>query len=550
MNKLIYCMMASLLVLTACFEDEGNYDYAETNPPQWLVDYTQPTPFVCYQDGEIVLDASSMFTWGEDSLKRSQEVTYEWVINGTKIGEGTRVVVGTDELMEKCGIEDYSGDTGTYGSFNIIEKSTGVKYMAEVIVWCYSRYSSGNWIILTDNNGKAGLSAIRDFTSIKNGVQVTEYETILDAYGDANNGDAIQGKPIGLNKAVDKHISVDGSITVITDQGAYELRSSDMELYDMIDGDQFLNGLPANFQLVARADHDGTDILQPATFLASADGALYTRVMSKNYLGGKYLSEPYYLDEKGYKVTKFGNAMFNNMIPCYDEKNRRILLASVELQQVSEESQVSVARMVALSGEPTFGAPVGNFPEGTEMLYIGLNTFYTMSGQLVFLCIYNAPGAVGTQFRHFAVYTTGLTANQNPFHFVNSELMISQHLDSSSCFLSSGNWRNIATCQTAARTIFYTIGNEVTYFLYPGTLSAPQQKKLSLPEVTSPITCLTMSYALCNQLFVGCENGDVFIYDITVYDAPKLLYKTNVGGKVFKVRQLGSQTPSSDKFND
>ena len=73
---------------------------------------------------------------------------------------------------------------------------------------------------------------------------------------------------------------------------------------------------------------------------------------------------------------------------------------------------------------------------------------------------------------------------------------------------------------------------------------------MSLPDVTSPITYLTLAYYDCNQLFVGCENGDVLIYDITTYDLPILLFKGNVGAKVFKVRQLGQQSPSNDKFND
>lgn len=53
MNKLVYSLLASLLVLTACFEDEGNYDYREMNPPRWLVDNTQPSRYYAYQGYDV-----------------------------------------------------------------------------------------------------------------------------------------------------------------------------------------------------------------------------------------------------------------------------------------------------------------------------------------------------------------------------------------------------------------------------------------------------------------------------------------------------------------
>lgn len=554
MKRLIYSLLASLFVLTACFEDEGNYDYAETNPPHWLINYTQPTYFVGYQNGNITLDGTSFFTWDADSLKRSEEVRYEWIVNEKLVAEGIKVTLGTEELMEKAGIEKYSGSMGTYGTFNVVEKSTDVKYMAKIMVYCNPKYSSENWIVLTEKNEKVGLAAIRNFATIENGAQVTKYEIIENAYEEANNGESIPGKPIGMNWALDKHIGQNGSITVITDQGGYELNAEDLSFYAKIDDEQFLNGTPSNFELVARADHDGTDMYQPATFLASSDGQIYTRVMSKNYLGGKYLSEPYFVDEKGYRVSKFGNALFNGMIPCYDEKNRRILIATVNLQEVSvgeDKLLISQPKIVALSGTPQYGAPVGQFPEGTEMLYIGLNKFTTMNGQMVFVCIYNEPGKAGTQLKHFSVYTTGLTANLSAFQFAFVDINMPEHLDASTCIVSSGSNRIPQTAQLAARSIFYSIGSEVYCIQYAASyLSGYQKKKMALSDITSPITYMTIAYYDCDQLLVGCENGDVLIYDIKSYDLPILLFKGNVGGKVLKVRQLGSQSPQNDKFNN
>ena len=555
MNKLTYSLLTSLLVLTACFKDEGNYDYRTMNAPSWLVDNMQPSDFNAYQGMDVTLDGSRLFTWDTDSLARSEEVTYEWVVNGNTVAEGLRVTMSTDELMEKAGVTECSGAMGTFGTFNIVEKSTGVKYMAEILLWFYPKFSSGNWIMLVDDDGKTRVSAICDFATIENGQTVTSYELVQDAYAESNDGSSIPGKPLTMNWAYDRHVGQNGSITVITDEGGFQLDAEDMSLYGKIEGDEFLDGTPANFQLVARADYDATENCPPATFLATADGQLYTRLMSENYLGGKYLSEPYYVDEKGYKVTKFGNANYNNMIPCYDEKNRRIMVASVERSQVGED-YTSVFRpvIVPLSGTPAYGAPANCFPEGTEILYIGMNRYYPslLGSNMVFVCLYNEPGVAGTQLKHFAVYTTGLGLNTGALYFQWADFTVPELLDSSSCILSSGSNRTPATCKVAARTIFFTKGNEVRYFLYEGSLNLINvyYRTMPLKEVTSQITSISLAVYDCNQLFVGCENGDVFIYDITSYDFPRLLYKGNVGGKVLNVRQLGLRSPGCDSFNN
>ena len=409
--------------------------------------------------------------------------------------------------MEKAGVTECSGAMGTFGTFNIVEKNTGVKYMANILVWFNPKYSDGNWVLLVDDNGKARVSVVREYSKSENGQIVSEYDLVQDAYAESNDGSSIPGKPLTMNWAYDRHVGQNGSITVITDEGGFQLNAEDMSFYGKIEGEEFLDGTPANFQLVARADYDATENRQPATFLATADGQLYCRLMSGNYLGGKYLTEPYFVDEKGYKVTKFWNTNYNDMIPCYDEKNRRVMIASVEMTQV---------------------------------------------GNMVFVCLYNEPGVATTQLRHFAVFMRGLGLNTSAFHFSAADMQIPELLDSSSCILSSGSNRTPATCKMVARTIFFTKGNEVRYFLYDGSgLSiGVKYRTMPLTEVTSPITSISLAVYNCDQLFVGCENGDVLVYDITSYDFPRLLYKGNVGGKVLNVRQLGLRSPGCDSFNN
>ena len=71
-------------------------------------------------------------------------------------------------------------------------------------------------------------------------------------------------------------------------------------------------------------------------------------------------------------------------------------------------------------------------------------------------------------------------------------------------------------------------------------------EKLPLEGITSKITFITydretayvdvMDYP---HLIVGCENGDILIYNVVDLPAPRFLKKYNVGGKVVSIKQLG-----------
>lgn len=559
MKKLIYILLASMFLMTSCFSDEGNYDYEEMNPPHWLISSTAPVSIVARQGQEAVFDATKYFVWDTDSATREQEVRYEWVVNNKVIGEGKVVKISTEDLMKEIGVTEYTS-SNIYGTFNVIEKSTGVKYMGKIQVWIYPKYSEDNWIIMTDQGGKPGISAIRQQYASDN--SVSGYELIQDAYDPSDGGVVLQGKPLSMNWAYDKHVSSQGSITVVTDHAGYELKATDLSYYGQINGDEFLDGTPANFSLVARADCDGNSQAQPATFLASKDGQVYTRVMSLNYLGGKYLSEPYYVDEKGYRITKFGNTLYGTpMIPCYDEKNRRIMIASVLTEQKTNSNGdrffVSTTRMMPLT-ESSYYIPVQNMPEGTKVLYLGLTNHlpnYTR-GCLHFTMFYNLPNESQTSVTDFAVYTNTSNTNSNDYFSNSFYLENVPKLDSLSCILSSGatSRSGYPSTDIAGRTTYYTVNNEIYYVQRIAyDMWGKEFKKFELPQgvtITSRITCLALSYLYCNELIVGCENGDLFIFDISSLNAPKLVFKTNLGGKVMAARQLGERRATSDKFNN
>lgn len=547
MKKITYLLLGVLLCLTSCFEDEGNYDYSKTNPPHWLNASSVPS-FYAYDAREVTLVGENLFVWDTDSLQRAEEVTYEWEVNNKIVGEGINLTIDTRELMSRAGIKSFtvSGHGGTYGTFNIVEKSTGVKYMKKFQVFFYPRYSSGDWIMMIDKNNTTKLDVL---------ISGSKYTLVENAYEETNSNQSIPGKPVSMAWAYDKHIGTQGSITVITDECAYELNAEDLVYYsDLTDPVHYLEGVPAGLKPVQRVDIDPAreNLSSPATFLLSEDGKLYTRVMSPNYLGGKFLTEPYEIDDKGYDIKFFGNAMYTGIVPGYDEKNRRFVMAAVvEVVSGSQETQEILyqTKVAGMEGTPAYGSQVCDFPEGTEILYIGPANHLKNATQ-VFACVSNQPGSSVTHVADLLVYPSTLTPDLGKWTLNSFDLPIK--LDEKSQIITSGNSRTSAAAQTMARTMLYTKGNKVYYaqrnawasFYLDVTFG-----EVAVSEVTSDICYMSVAYYDMNKLFLACENGDIFIYDITNLKYPSLEYQGNVGGKVIETRQLGMHTSTSDKLN-
>ena len=50
------------------------------------------------------------------------------------------------------------------------------------------------------------------------------------------------------------------------------------------------------------------------------------------------------------------------------------------------------------------------------------------------------------------------------------------------------------------------------------------------------------------HLVIGCENGDILVYDADELQNPTLKKKLNVGGKVVSIKQLGLIRASVDMY--
>lgn len=552
----LYIILFLFGLLTGCFEDEGNYSYEEINPPLWSDNFNTSSPkrILAYAgDGEVMeFRGSKMFTWETDSAMRADEVRYEWKIKGVVISEELDFDMPTDEVVKKIGLTRYSNDMGEWGTFSVIEKKTGITFPARLFVYFYPPFAPDDWFILSENGDKSKVSVISPRTVSENGKNTVNYKLKEDVYATINGHD-IPGKPKDLVMETSRDVSAGGACVILTDQVAYEVNVQNMMKVDEVK-DQFLDGAPADFKIAAmreKAPSSPSFGEGSASFIVTEDGRLFTRMRSANYLVGKYLTEPYYIDAKGYEITMLGHSTYGQNIPCYDAKNRRVVMATTWREDVGEDmyNKTSVYKTRVIPLKSHVNVPVSGFAEGTEMLYLSQKNHISWGftgTSLLFTAYYNEPGADGTIIGDF-----GFDNRSAAFKYAGLErkLTLPVKLDASSVFLVSSNYRSSTYAEDAKYRDFYSVGNELYFVQRAADWMDTSVRFLKFnATIPSKITSLAYAFFDLDQLWIGCEDGTIQAYDIRNINSPVLLFEKNVGGKVASIKQIGWHTTSHDWY--
>lgn len=552
----LYIILFLFGLLTGCFEDEGNYSYEEINPPLWSDNFNTSSPkrMSGYAgDGEVMkFRGSKMFTWETDSAMRAEEVRYEWKIKGVVISEELDFDMPTDEVVKKIGLTRYSNDVGEWGTFSVIEKKTGITFPARLFVYFYPPFAPDDWFILSENGDKSKVSVISPRTVSENGKNTVNYKLKDDIYATINGHD-IPGKPKDLVMETSRDVSAGGACVILTDQVAYEVNVQNMMKVDEVK-DQFLDGAPVDFKIAAmreKAPSSPSFGEGSASFIVTEDGRLFTRMRSANYLVGKYLTEPYYIDAKGYEITMLGHSTYGQNIPCYDAKNRRVVMATTWREDVGEDmyNKTSVYKTRVIPLKSHVNVPVSGFAEGTEMLYLSQKNHISWGftgTSLLFTAYYNEPGADGTIIGDFGFDNRSASFQSNGFE---RWFRLPVKLDASSVFLVSSNYRSSEYAEDAKYRDFYSVGNELYFVQRPDFYFDFSMRVVKFnATIPSKITSLAYAFFDLDQLWIGCEDGTIQAYDIRNINSPVLLFEKNVGGKVASIKQIGWHTTSHDWY--
>jgi hypothetical protein len=543
-------------MLASCFSDEGNYEYESLKPPTWLDNFmNRPIQVLVYGGRNVKLDGSRYFNWGKlDSLQRSQEVRYEWRMNGKVFSDQLKEEMTTDEFLKRMGLEEMPVKEQS-GDFSIIEKSSGVTFKVKCTLFFKPAIGGGDFVVYSakspteTNVGK--LTVFRLVYINEKGRLKQNYDFGRYVLND------IPGTPKTLDVAVAKNVGAAGSLTVITEEGDATVYNAGNLKKEWELSSQFADGIPDNFKVSGRKDQEDGGLNTPAsTWVVTKDGRLFSRQFGKNYLGGKFLSEPYYIDSLGYKITKFGHTNWGvTNIPCYDEKNRRVVLAT----SVNSSDFYKYRSFVATLHSNQFYSPAEKMPADAKVYYLTtmngaeyrdnrnswFQAYYTTQGKSMVACF-----AVDNYGRRLTYTMNYMSPYEVPGHLFTDETV----------FLTASG-EHLTGSSSKAYTDLFSEGKDLyaierdgnrTYF----GASEVMIRQIPLEGITSKITCMVydvMDYWMgldgeYPHLVVGCENGDVLVYYAVPVTHPRLMKKYNVGGRVSTIKQVAMPSGYLDLY--
>lgn len=554
--KYVFVGMLMPLMLASCFSDEGNYEYESLKPPTWLDNFmNRPIQVLVYGGRNVKLDGSRYFNWGKlDSLQRSQEVRYEWRMNGMVFSDQLKEEMTTDEFLKRMGLEEMPVKEQS-GDFSIIEKSSGVTFKVKCTLFFKPAIGGGDFVVYSakspteTNVGK--LTVFRLVYINEKGRLKQNYDFGRYVLND------IPGTPKTLDVAVAKNVGAAGSLTVITEEGDATVYNAGNLKKEWELSSQFADGIPDNFKVSGRKDQEDGGLNTPAsTWVVTKDGRLFSRQFGKNYLGGKFLSEPYYIDSLGYKITKFGHTNWGvTNIPCYDEKNRRVVLAT----SVNSSDFYKYRSFVATLHSNQFYSPAEKMPADAKVYYLTtmngaeyrdnrnswFQAYYTTQGKSMVACF-----AVDNYGRRLTYTMNYMSPYEVPGHLFTDETV----------FLTASG-EHLTGSSSKAYTDLFSEGKDLyaierdgnrTYF----GASEVTIRQIPLEGITSKITCMVydvMDYWMgldgeYPHLVVGCENGDVLVYYAVPVTHPRLMKKYNVGGRVSTIKQVAMPSGYLDLY--
>ena len=266
------------------------------------------------------------------------------------------------------------------------------------------------------------------------------------------------------------------------------------------------------------------------------------------------MSVPLTADEKGYKITKFGQPKwgFGN-IPCYDEANNRML--TILFYRSGQpgpfpgfpggaEYQLSkLATTEPAPGMSTDGwCPVWNFPEGTEFLHASFADFVSGGGWFTYYDQMNVFYNDKNGNTRWGVYTLDLNTGETVNNAGNKDVAFpGEKLTKKSVILTSGKVKG-----TMQNYILYANGSEIRYVNKQENRDYPF---INLVNTADRVVYMTYTvYRSYQYLVVGTEQGKLLFYDTRVVkENPELLEEFDLGGTIISAKELSSYS-SGDRY--
>lgn len=317
-NKIVIVALLSLF-LTACFSDEGNYSY--NNTEEILVNFKLGTYYVVASE-DIVLEP--VLKYSGSGTRPIPEVTYEWILNNE--------VVSTDETFK------YRSGTKLeriFGYLKVRNVATGEQYAGKFIIEVESAYKAGYTILHENESGNGEISFIRTVKNTKK-IDYVTYDTLIYIKEYANIYELANGHPMLKNPiSITEHAPFDEYVAYLPT--ALTLVSDDGNFIEDLNGETFARETKLQDEFVDEILPDDFSPKQVVdtpwdSYLIAKNGLMYTKRGStlKILYTGRYNAKFTYNDD-----TKYSD------IVCSFYKNAKTILA-IEYDKDDKRNYVSI----------------------------------------------------------------------------------------------------------------------------------------------------------------------------------------------------------------
>lgn len=280
------CWVVTLVLLSSCYEDKGNYDYGNLN--EVTIDQADARGTVSVSFGETVTLAPIITSSrGEEGMKN---LTYSWVLDGEEIS--------TEPKLEWKAERQTSGLDGNL-IFTVTDTATDLEYVVIYTLEVIGKYDGDGIFILskdrTDN--KVKLHMLKEQSEVVDNKNVFSYTFHPDIFSLENEGEALPNSTFKIHEHYAKQILSDDEEEIVNqlsflssndlisaDAGSQERTES--TLASMFDG----GSLPADLAAGVQDVYFGHYL----DLVTDTKGHVYTRIKSSDefFDVDKFLSEP------------------------------------------------------------------------------------------------------------------------------------------------------------------------------------------------------------------------------------------------------------------
>ena len=482
----LFAAIFLLFIVTACYEDKGNYEYREMNDIEITVEMEDKHP--SYALGDVVTCTPKLtFALGQESTN----LDYEWSFAGKKISHTRNLEWVADTVANDKALQ-----------LAVLDKNTGVTYFGHIYITVSSKYAADGWVVLSEKDGNSTLAFIRHVSGVN-----TPSAAVRDVY------QMINGHPMGTGPmSVYPHWTSSWGgeeeaswlwVAQKGGQGALDVSGSTYQQKATLSQIFLKQTYPEGFVPAAVMD------LQILSLAIGEDGTIYTRVKETNKLfnTGRFIDRPLTSDAKG-EVKVDGSMIaytrfdYQAGLLCYDKNSAQYLHIGDYVDYDSGETRVGKALPLKVDeGDYKEGDAKLNDMRNHKVHFVGASskgTDFTMS----YMAVIENQTTGKFYLQKFTVEAYDGKMSAVPTKFESQEEMVGLGN------VINGSAKNsFALCNYQEQAPYMFISKDNMLYLYYMSNST----LYPCAQFESNITSMNVNIYYNRCLMVGLENGDVVI---------------------------------------